>query len=75
MSMSPGDDLMMSVSPDDAQLSCIWQPDDSDLPHPPPQREPNVFVIPQGIKPVLQRTAIEVVLRLTPTKMFYIKHF
>ncbi|XP_056883020.1 dysferlin isoform X2 [Takifugu flavidus] len=35
-------------------------PDESDLPHPPPQREPNVFVIPQGIKPVLQRTAIEI---------------
>uniref|UniRef100_H3D0Y8 Dysferlin, limb girdle muscular dystrophy 2B (autosomal recessive) n=1 Tax=Tetraodon nigroviridis TaxID=99883 RepID=H3D0Y8_TETNG len=36
------------------------EPDESDLPHPPPQREPNVFVIPQGIKPVLQRTAIEI---------------
>uniref|UniRef100_A0A8C3ACN5 Dysferlin, limb girdle muscular dystrophy 2B (autosomal recessive) n=1 Tax=Cyclopterus lumpus TaxID=8103 RepID=A0A8C3ACN5_CYCLU len=35
-------------------------PEESDLPHPPPQREPNVFVVPQGIKPVLQRTAIEV---------------
>ncbi|XP_075884185.1 dysferlin isoform X1 [Nelusetta ayraudi] len=35
-------------------------PDESDLPCPPPQREPNIFVIPQGIKPVLQRTAIEI---------------
>uniref|UniRef100_A0A670JK97 Dysferlin n=1 Tax=Podarcis muralis TaxID=64176 RepID=A0A670JK97_PODMU len=32
----------------------------SDLPYPPPQREPNIFMVPQGIKPVLQRTAIEV---------------
>lgn len=48
-------------------LHSYWQPDDSDLPYPPPQREPNVFVIPQGIKPVLQRTAIEVPLRLTET--------
>uniref|UniRef100_A0A8D3DNQ2 Dysferlin, limb girdle muscular dystrophy 2B (autosomal recessive) n=1 Tax=Scophthalmus maximus TaxID=52904 RepID=A0A8D3DNQ2_SCOMX len=32
----------------------------SDLPYPPPQREPNVFMVPQGIKPVLQRTAIEI---------------
>ncbi|XP_049603430.1 dysferlin isoform X7 [Syngnathus scovelli] len=37
----------------------IW-PEESDLPCLPPQREPNVFVVPQGIKPVLQRTAIEV---------------
>lgn len=43
-----------------AALRSHWQPDESDLPCPPPQREPNVFVIPQGIKPVLQRTAIEV---------------
>uniref|UniRef100_A0A3Q3X9N3 C2 domain-containing protein n=1 Tax=Mola mola TaxID=94237 RepID=A0A3Q3X9N3_MOLML len=35
-------------------------PSESDLPYPPPQREPNVFVIPQEIKPVLQRTAIEI---------------
>uniref|UniRef100_UPI0037E767B9 dysferlin n=1 Tax=Semicossyphus pulcher TaxID=241346 RepID=UPI0037E767B9 len=35
-------------------------PEESDLPHPPPQREANVFVVPQGIKPVLQRTAIEI---------------
>uniref|UniRef100_A0A3Q4N4Y8 Dysferlin, limb girdle muscular dystrophy 2B (autosomal recessive) n=1 Tax=Neolamprologus brichardi TaxID=32507 RepID=A0A3Q4N4Y8_NEOBR len=34
--------------------------EESDLPYPPPQREPNVFMIPQGIKPVLQRTAIEI---------------
>ncbi|TKS93062.1 Dysferlin Dystrophy-associated fer-1-like protein [Collichthys lucidus] len=36
------------------------EPEESDLPHPPPQREVNVFVVPQGIKPVLQRTAIEI---------------
>ncbi|XP_078137887.1 LOW QUALITY PROTEIN: dysferlin [Centroberyx gerrardi] len=35
-------------------------PDDSELPYPPPQREANIFMVPQGIKPVLQRTAIEV---------------
>ncbi|KAM4611912.1 LOW QUALITY PROTEIN: dysferlin [Polymixia lowei] len=35
-------------------------PEDSDLPYAPPQREPNIFMVPQGIKPVLQRTAIEV---------------
>ncbi|XP_053560319.1 dysferlin isoform X2 [Bombina bombina] len=33
---------------------------DSDLPYPPPQKEPNVYMVPQGIKPVLQRTAIEI---------------
>uniref|UniRef100_A0A673J676 Dysferlin-like n=1 Tax=Sinocyclocheilus rhinocerous TaxID=307959 RepID=A0A673J676_9TELE len=36
------------------------EPEDSDLPYPPPQREPNVYMVPQGIKPVLQRTAIEI---------------
>ncbi|KAL4660943.1 dysferlin [Arapaima gigas] len=35
-------------------------PSDSDLPYPPPQRGPNIYVVPQGIKPVLQRTAIEI---------------
>ncbi|XP_036002553.1 dysferlin isoform X8 [Fundulus heteroclitus] len=35
-------------------------PEESDLPYPPPQREPNVFMVPKGIKPVLQRTAIEI---------------
>ncbi|XP_017292966.1 dysferlin isoform X5 [Kryptolebias marmoratus] len=35
-------------------------PEESDLPYPPPQREPNVFMVPQGIKPVLQRTTIEI---------------
>uniref|UniRef100_A0A3Q2PPJ6 Dysferlin, limb girdle muscular dystrophy 2B (autosomal recessive) n=1 Tax=Fundulus heteroclitus TaxID=8078 RepID=A0A3Q2PPJ6_FUNHE len=34
--------------------------EESDLPYPPPQREPNVFMVPKGIKPVLQRTAIEI---------------
>ncbi|XP_066574431.1 dysferlin isoform X3 [Amia ocellicauda] len=33
---------------------------DTDLPYPPPQREPNIYMVPQGIKPVLQRTAIEI---------------
>ncbi|XP_026792840.2 dysferlin isoform X1 [Pangasianodon hypophthalmus] len=35
-------------------------PEDSDLPYPPPQRQPNVFMVPHGIKPVLERTAIEI---------------
>ncbi|KAJ8262602.1 hypothetical protein GJAV_G00168250 [Gymnothorax javanicus] len=35
-------------------------PSETDLPCPPPLREPNVYMVPQGIKPVLQRTAIEV---------------
>ncbi|CAB1417829.1 unnamed protein product, partial [Pleuronectes platessa] len=35
-------------------------PEESDLPYLPPQREPNVFMVPQGIKPFLQRTAIEI---------------
>uniref|UniRef100_A0A665VMF8 Dysferlin, limb girdle muscular dystrophy 2B (autosomal recessive) n=1 Tax=Echeneis naucrates TaxID=173247 RepID=A0A665VMF8_ECHNA len=42
------------------QLLRREKPDESDLPYPPPQREPNVFMVPQGIKPVLQRTAIEI---------------
>ncbi|XP_053112318.1 dysferlin isoform X7 [Hemicordylus capensis] len=33
---------------------------DSDLPYPPPQREPNIYMVPQGIKPELQLTAIEI---------------
>uniref|UniRef100_A0A8C5CQ83 C2 domain-containing protein n=1 Tax=Gadus morhua TaxID=8049 RepID=A0A8C5CQ83_GADMO len=33
---------------------------DSDLPCLPPQREPNVFMVPQSIKPALRRTAIEI---------------
>ncbi|XP_061664091.1 dysferlin isoform X2 [Syngnathoides biaculeatus] len=36
------------------------QSEEPDLPWLPPQRELGVFVVPQGIKPVLQRTAIEV---------------
>ncbi|MCJ8731563.1 hypothetical protein PDJAM_G00200870 [Pangasius djambal] len=35
-------------------------PEDSDLPYPPPQRQPNVFMVPHSIKPVLERTAIEI---------------
>uniref|UniRef100_A0A8B9K172 Dysferlin, limb girdle muscular dystrophy 2B (autosomal recessive) n=1 Tax=Astyanax mexicanus TaxID=7994 RepID=A0A8B9K172_ASTMX len=34
--------------------------DDTDLPCPPPLREPNIFMVPLNIKPVLQRTAIEI---------------
>ncbi|KAF4804147.1 dysferlin [Turdus rufiventris] len=40
--------------------SSLDESEDSDLPYPPPQREPNVYMVPQGIKPVLQRTAIEI---------------
>ncbi|XP_030921029.1 dysferlin [Geospiza fortis] len=40
--------------------SSLDESTDSDLPYPPPQREPNVYMVPQGIKPVLQRTAIEI---------------
>ncbi|XP_052538887.1 dysferlin isoform X5 [Tympanuchus pallidicinctus] len=40
--------------------SALDESEDSDLPYPPPQREPNIFMVPQGIKPVLQRTAIEI---------------
>ncbi|KAI5609942.1 dysferlin isoform X9 [Silurus asotus] len=36
------------------------EPEDSDLPLPPPQREQNIFMVPHGIKPVLERTAIEI---------------
>uniref|UniRef100_A0AAQ4P1J9 Dysferlin, limb girdle muscular dystrophy 2B (autosomal recessive) n=1 Tax=Gasterosteus aculeatus aculeatus TaxID=481459 RepID=A0AAQ4P1J9_GASAC len=43
-----------------AAFQLIRREKESDLPPPPPQREPNVFVVPQGIKPVLQRTAIEI---------------
>uniref|UniRef100_A0A8D0G474 Dysferlin n=1 Tax=Strix occidentalis caurina TaxID=311401 RepID=A0A8D0G474_STROC len=45
------------------KVSCLSGPDpsaDSDLPYPPPQREANIYMVPQGIKPVLQRTAIEI---------------
>nr|XP_032808020.1 myoferlin-like isoform X1 [Petromyzon marinus] len=34
--------------------------DGSDLPFPPPKRNATVFMVPQGIKPVLQRTKIEI---------------
>ncbi|XP_025904647.1 dysferlin [Nothoprocta perdicaria] len=45
----------------ESELSASLDEDeDSDLPYPPPQREPNVYVVPQGIKPVLQRTAVEI---------------
>ncbi|XP_069779523.1 dysferlin isoform X4 [Narcine bancroftii] len=36
-----------------------WE-EDTDLPYPPPQWEPNIYMVPQGIKPVLQRTGIEI---------------
>ncbi|NXK11508.1 DYSF protein, partial [Herpetotheres cachinnans] len=41
-------------------LQLLGSSADSDLPYPPPQREPNIYMVPQGIKPVLQRTAIEI---------------
>ncbi|KAA8582721.1 hypothetical protein FQN60_006392, partial [Etheostoma spectabile] len=43
------------------------EPEESDLPHLPPQREPNIFMVPQGIKPVLQRTAIELASITSPS--------
>uniref|UniRef100_A0AAZ3SQG3 C2 domain-containing protein n=1 Tax=Oncorhynchus tshawytscha TaxID=74940 RepID=A0AAZ3SQG3_ONCTS len=43
-----------------AAFELIRREKDSDLPNPPPQREPNVYMVPQGIKPVLQRTAVEI---------------
>uniref|UniRef100_A0A8C4YQH5 Dysferlin n=1 Tax=Gopherus evgoodei TaxID=1825980 RepID=A0A8C4YQH5_9SAUR len=49
----PGFELMFS-------FNISLQSADSDLPYPPPQREPNIYMVPQGIKPVLQRTAIEI---------------
>uniref|UniRef100_A0A8C4H5S9 Dysferlin, limb girdle muscular dystrophy 2B (autosomal recessive) n=1 Tax=Dicentrarchus labrax TaxID=13489 RepID=A0A8C4H5S9_DICLA len=51
----PGQEVSLSFS-----FTFSFSPEESDLPYPPPQREPNVFVVPQGIKPVLQRTAIEI---------------
>ncbi|XP_012860210.1 dysferlin [Echinops telfairi] len=38
----------------------LEESEDSDLPYPPPQREANIYMVPQNIKPVLQRTAIEI---------------
>uniref|UniRef100_H2LE95 Dysferlin, limb girdle muscular dystrophy 2B (autosomal recessive) n=1 Tax=Oryzias latipes TaxID=8090 RepID=H2LE95_ORYLA len=43
-----------------AAFQLIRREKESDLPYLPPQREPDVFMVPQGIKPVLQRTAIEI---------------
>ncbi|XP_074141635.1 LOW QUALITY PROTEIN: dysferlin [Sminthopsis crassicaudata] len=40
--------------------SIMEETGDTDLPYPPPQREANIYMVPQGIKPVLQRTAIEI---------------
>ncbi|EPY87379.1 dysferlin isoform 14 [Camelus ferus] len=37
-----------------------FESEDTDLPYPPPQREANIYMVPQNIKPVLQRTAIEI---------------
>ncbi|XP_072315466.1 dysferlin isoform X3 [Eucyclogobius newberryi] len=51
------DELLLSGFLSETQRE--W-PEESDLPPPPPQREPNVFIVPRGIKPVLQRTAIEI---------------
>lgn len=41
-------------------ICCPLQTEDTDLPYPPPQREANIYMVPQNIKPALQRTAIEV---------------
>uniref|UniRef100_A0A8C9M1T2 Dysferlin n=1 Tax=Panthera tigris altaica TaxID=74533 RepID=A0A8C9M1T2_PANTA len=38
----------------------LEESEDTDLPYPPPQREANIYMVPQNIKPVLQRTAIEI---------------
>ncbi|XP_006880933.1 PREDICTED: dysferlin isoform X5 [Elephantulus edwardii] len=38
----------------------LEEAEDMDLPYPPPQREANIYVVPQNIKPALQRTAIEI---------------
>uniref|UniRef100_A0A8C5CEE7 C2 domain-containing protein n=1 Tax=Gadus morhua TaxID=8049 RepID=A0A8C5CEE7_GADMO len=43
-----------------AAFELIRRDQDSDLPCLPPQREPNVFMVPQSIKPALRRTAIEI---------------
>uniref|UniRef100_A0A8C0X1W2 C2 domain-containing protein n=1 Tax=Castor canadensis TaxID=51338 RepID=A0A8C0X1W2_CASCN len=37
-----------------------FESEDADLPYPPPQREVNIYMVPQNIKPALQRTAIEI---------------
>uniref|UniRef100_A0A8C1G0B6 Dysferlin, limb girdle muscular dystrophy 2B (autosomal recessive) n=1 Tax=Cyprinus carpio TaxID=7962 RepID=A0A8C1G0B6_CYPCA len=36
-----------------AAFELIRRNKDSDLPYPPPQREPNVYMVPQGIKPLV----------------------
>nr|XP_031532352.1 dysferlin [Vicugna pacos] len=38
----------------------LEESEDTDLPYPPPQREANIYMVPQNIKPVLQRTAVEI---------------
>uniref|UniRef100_A0A452SAY4 Dysferlin n=1 Tax=Ursus americanus TaxID=9643 RepID=A0A452SAY4_URSAM len=43
-----------------ASFELIQREKDTDLPYPPPQREANIYMVPQNIKPVLQRTAIEI---------------
>uniref|UniRef100_A0A8C0X6I5 C2 domain-containing protein n=1 Tax=Castor canadensis TaxID=51338 RepID=A0A8C0X6I5_CASCN len=45
-----------------SRLSLFYslQSEDADLPYPPPQREVNIYMVPQNIKPALQRTAIEI---------------
>ncbi|XP_056346407.1 dysferlin isoform X9 [Oenanthe melanoleuca] len=62
----PGFETDLSSSLDELCIPALFSEgllrwsEDSDLPYPPPQREPNVYMVPQGIKPVLQRTAIEI---------------
>uniref|UniRef100_A0A8C0XAP2 C2 domain-containing protein n=1 Tax=Castor canadensis TaxID=51338 RepID=A0A8C0XAP2_CASCN len=43
-----------------ASFELIQREKDADLPYPPPQREVNIYMVPQNIKPALQRTAIEI---------------
>lgn len=57
------------AGPDVSFASLLLQSEDSDLPYPPPQREPNIYMVPQGIKPVLQRTAVEVSRGITPRRV------
>lgn len=54
---------------------CPLQTEDTDLPYPPPQREANIYMVPQNIKPALQRTAIEVSLAVGQGPPAWSSHF
>uniref|UniRef100_A0A2I2Z8Z1 Dysferlin n=1 Tax=Gorilla gorilla gorilla TaxID=9595 RepID=A0A2I2Z8Z1_GORGO len=63
----PSGELLASfelIQREKVRLVCIQiqeaQSEDTDLPYPPPQREANIYMVPQNIKPALQRTAIEI---------------